>query len=277
MTSAANHLAGRLGESPAKRRRRSPRDIALAIGIVGVTAALGVALALAYNAAVATPSGAIVAPISAGPPEAQSSQSSNPSVVAEARGKSVAVFATPSSPKPSEVLKNPTSTGDPVVFLTSGPMVGSTWIRVYLPSRPNQSQGWVRSDAVTLSADDYLVHVNLSAHQMTVFNAGLVMMSIKIGEGRSALPTPTGTYFIVDLLKQPDPVGGYGPYAFGLSAYSDVLQSFGGGPGEIGIHGTDVPQSVGASLSHGCIRVSDATIVALAELLPLGTPVLINH
>ena len=275
MTSAANHLAGRLRVSPAKRCRRSPRDVALAIGITGITIALAVALVLAYG--VTTPSGAMVAPISTGPPEAQSAQSSNPSVVAQARGSSVAIYATPSSPKPFEVLQSPSSTGDPVVFLTSGPMVGSTWIRVYLPSRPNQSQGWVRSSAVTLSADDYLIDVNLSAHQMTVFNAGLVMMSIKIGEGRSALPTPTGTYFIVDLLKQPNPAGEYGPYAFGLSAYSDVLQSFGGGPGEIGIHGTDAPQSVGASLSHGCIRVSDATIIALAELLPLGTPVLINH
>jgi lipoprotein-anchoring transpeptidase ErfK/SrfK len=59
-------------------------------------------------------------------------------------------------------------------------------------------------------------------------------------------------------------------------AGSDVLQSFGGGPGEIGIHGTDAPDSVGASVSHGCIRVSNVTIVALAKLLPLGTPVVID-
>jgi lipoprotein-anchoring transpeptidase ErfK/SrfK len=111
---------------------------------------------------------------------------------------------------------------------------------------------------------------------MTVFKNGLAMMAITIGEGRSALPTPTGTYYIVDLLKQPNPDGEYGPYAFGLSAFSDVLQSFGGGPGEIGIHGTDAPDSVGASLSHGCIRVSNAMIAALAKLLPLGTPVLIH-
>jgi lipoprotein-anchoring transpeptidase ErfK/SrfK len=37
-----------------------------------------------------------------------------------------------------------------------------------------------------------------------------------------------------------------------------------------------VPDSVGASVSHGCIRVSDATIAALAKLLPLGTPVVIH-
>ena len=133
------------------------------------------------------------------------------------------------------------------------------------------------ADAVTLSADDYFIAVNLSTHQMTVFSDEHQLMSLSIGEGRTALPTPTGRFFIVDLLKQPDPSGEYGPYAFGLSAFSDVLQSFGGGPGEIGIHGTDNPKSVGASISHGCIRVPNATIVALAALLPLGTPVLISH
>ena len=103
-----------------------------------------------------------------------------------------------------------------------------------------------------------------------------VVVSVPIGEGRSVLPTPKGTYFIVDLLKQPNAAGEYGPYAFGLSAFSDVLQTFGGGPGEIGIHGTDVPSSVGASVSHGCIRVTDSTITELAHLLPLGTKVVIS-
>ena len=175
------------------------------------------------------------------------------------------------------MLRSPTDSGDPLIFLVSDPTLGSTWLRVYLPQRPNSSEGWVHTNAVTLSEDGYLVDVNLSLHTMTVFNDGLVMMSISIGEGRSALPTPTGKFFIVDLLKQPNPTGEYGPYAFGLSAFSDVLQSFGGGPGEIGIHGTDNPKSVGASLSHGCIRVPNTTIIALAELLPLGTPVLIHR
>jgi len=75
---------------------------------------------------------------------------------------------------------------------------------------------------------------------ITVSNDGRPRMSIRIGDGRSTLPTPTGTYFIVDLLKQPNPYGEYSPYAFGLSAFSDVLQSFTGGPREIEIHGTDV-------------------------------------
>jgi lipoprotein-anchoring transpeptidase ErfK/SrfK len=225
----------------------------------------------------AAPANAYIAPIGAGAAAPVAAQSSSLSVVAQARGSSIEIFATPVSKTAYETLRSPTAAGDPLVFLVSATASNATWLRVYLPSRPNQSQGWIRSSAVTLAADQYLVDVDLSSHVMTVFNDGLSMLAIKIGEGRSALPTPTGTYYIVDLLKQPNPSGEYGPYAFGLSAFSNVLQSFGGGPGEIGIHGTNVPGSFGASISHGCIRVPNQTISALAKLLPLGTPVLINQ
>jgi lipoprotein-anchoring transpeptidase ErfK/SrfK len=258
-----------------RRARSSAREVAIAVRTFSVMAVLAVVVSLAFTAGITTPSGALIEPIGPGPSAPPNGQSSNLSVVAQARGSGVEVFPTPSSQRAYEVLRSPTASGDPLVFLVSGTL-GSTWLHVYLPSRPNQSQGWIRSNTVTLSADQFLIDVNLSSHMMTVFNNGLSTMAIRIGEGRSALPTPTGTYYIVDLLKQPNPHGEYGPYAFGLSAFSDVLQSFGGGPGEIGIHGTNAPNSFGASISHGCIRVPDETITALAKLLPLGTPVLIN-
>ena len=96
------------------------------------------------------------------------------------------------------------------------------------------------------------------------------------GVGRSATPTPAGTYFITELLQQPSPRGSYGPFAFGLSAYSDTLTSYAGGPGQIGLHGTDAPSLVGTDVSHGCLRVTNDVITALARQLPLGTPVRIT-
>ncbi|MEN0101818.1 MAG: L,D-transpeptidase, partial [Curtobacterium sp.] len=65
---------------------------------------------------------------------------------------------------------------------------------------------------------------------------------------------------------------GYGPYAYGTTAFSDVLNSFGGGPGQIGLHGTNDSSSIGSGASHGCVRMHNADITALAKLLPLGTP-----
>ena len=103
-----------------------------------------------------------------------------------------------------------------------------------------------------------------------------MILRTRAGVGRSVLPTPKGTYFVAELLKQPNPFGPHGPYAFGLSAHSNVLQSFGGGPGQIGIHGTNEPAALGTDVSHGCVRISNAAISKLARLLPLGTPVVIK-
>ncbi len=89
-------------------------------------------------------------------------------------------------------------------------------------------------------------------------------------------PTPGGIYYLVELIQPPDPNGDYGPYAYGLSGYSNTLTSFNGGPGQLGIHGTDDPAGIGTQVSHGCIRMSNADITQLAKILPLGTPVQIN-
>jgi lipoprotein-anchoring transpeptidase ErfK/SrfK len=112
---------------------------------------------------------------------------------------------------------------------------------------------------------------------VNVYKRNRLVHSERAGVGRSVLPTPSGTYFIVSLLKQPNPHGAYGPYAFGLSAYSNVLQSFGGGPGQIGLHGTDNPGGLGTNVSHGCIRIGNAGITRLARMLPLGTRVVIKR
>ena len=42
-----------------------------------------------------------------------------------------------------------------------------------------------------------------------------------------------------------------------------------------GIHGTNVPESIGQAASHGCIRMRNEDIEALAPLVPVGTPVYI--
>lgn len=196
------------------------------------------------------------------------------SIVAQATGKSIAVYRSPAASKPFLTLSNPTTDGAQLVFLVK--QRASGWEQVRLPIRPNGSTGWVRDAAVTLVLDPYHVQVSLSQHRITVKNGNRVIHSERAGVGRSGLPTPIGVYYVVELLKEADPNGPYGPYAFGLSAHSNVLFSFGGGPGQIGLHGTDDPGALGTNVSHGCIRISNAGIATLARLLPLGTEVRIT-
>jgi lipoprotein-anchoring transpeptidase ErfK/SrfK len=55
-----------------------------------------------------------------------------------------------------------------------------------------------------------------------------------------------------------------------LTSLSDVLRSFGGGPGRIAIHGSAGAASAG---SHGCIRLPNPDVSWLAARVTAGTPV----
>lgn len=195
-------------------------------------------------------------------------------VVAQAKTSTIAVYRSPGAKRPFLKLTKPSAGGGPLVFLVRRRATG--WEQVYLPRRPNGSTGWVRDSAVELALDPYRVVVSLAQHTITVWRGGRVVHFEPAGVGRSVMPTPTGIYYIAELFKQPDPRGVYGPFAFGLSAYSTVLYSFGGGPGQIGLHGTNEPGALGTGVSHGCIRISNAGIAELARILPLGTPVQIT-
>jgi lipoprotein-anchoring transpeptidase ErfK/SrfK len=196
------------------------------------------------------------------------------SIVAQAVGASASVFRTPSATRPFRVLRSPTPDGSPLVFLVRRQVKG--WDEVRLPIRPNGTVGWLRARSVSLASDPYRVTVSLRQHRITVRRSGRMIVRAAVAVGRSTLPTPTGVFYVTDLLKQADPQGEYGPYAFGLSAFSDVLFSFGGGPGQIGLHGTDEPALLGSNASHGCVRVANSVITRLARILPLGTPVVIG-
>ncbi len=65
------------------------------------------------------------------------------SVVAEAKGRAVAVYRTPTAKKPYLTLRSPNADGATLTFLVKQRRPG--WELVYLPTRPNGSTGWVRT------------------------------------------------------------------------------------------------------------------------------------
>ena len=193
------------------------------------------------------------------------------SVVAQAKIPNVAVYDASAGGTPSKTLANPQPSGSPLVFLVQG-REGSR-LHVLLPVRPNGSTGWIEQSDVTLSQHDYRIVVALGAHQITVYKGDAVFDQEPIGVGTKDTPTPGGTYYTKELYKLPNANGPYGPYAYALSGYSDVLTDFAGGDGVIGIHGTNDPSAIGHDVSHGCIRMSNPGITKLAQTLPLGVPV----
>lgn len=203
-------------------------------------------------------------------------QPENPPSLVATSPTSVSVHDSPEDAGPGRTFDPADELGGHLVFLvrTEAP----DWLEVYLPVRPNGSTGWVRRDQVELSQHRYRIELSLSEHRLVVLRADEVILDEAVGVGDDNTPTPGGVYYLEELLRPPDPDGFYGPYAFGLSGYSDVVTDYNGGEGVIGIHGTDDPSSIGTDVSNGCIRLSNAAITRLVEEieLPLGTPVVID-
>jgi lipoprotein-anchoring transpeptidase ErfK/SrfK len=151
------------------------------------------------------------------------------------------------------------------------------WLRVMLPRRPNGSTGWIQRDQVDLVPLRNRVEVDLSSRQLTLFELDRVVRRWPVTIGRPKAPTPTGRFFITVKLKPPAiSRRAYGAFALGLSGYSNKYDQFGTGDGQIALHGTLNPGSIGRTDSHGCVRLTNQAIIKLAADLPLGTPVVIR-
>lgn len=169
-------------------------------------------------------------------------------------------------------LEHPNPTGAPLTFLIKDHQ--DDWLEVYLPTRPNGATGWILAGGVEVQELPYRLEVSTSENELSLYESGELIETFTVATGTGGTPTPHGTFYLTELLAPTN--AGYGPYAYGLSAFSEVLSEFGGGPGQIGLHGTDDASSIGQAASHGCIRLSNEDITALAEMLPLGTPIEIS-
>ena len=150
-----------------------------------------------------------------------------------------------------------------------------SWYRVRLPILPNNKTGYVQprylSSLFVVNTHLYVDRGSLTA---TLKRNGKTIFRTSVGIGKSIWPTPRGEFYIRDKLtnfKNPF----YGPVAFGTSARSPTLTDWRGG-GYVGVHGTNQPQIIPGHISHGCIRMRNAAILALARLMPVGTPLTIR-
>lgn len=194
----------------------------------------------------------------------------------------LAVYASPdASAQPSQQLDNPWLYNNepnakvPRVLAVKTKQDG--WYEVWLPQRPNGSSGWVKAEDVTSEPMASRIEVRLGEFNLKAYKGDQVVLDTKIAVGSSDNPTPGGVYYTTVLIQPPNPKGDYGPYAWGLSGYSETLDSFNGGDGQLGIHGTNKPQLLGTQVSHGCIRLSNEDITKLVTQVykdqPLGIPV----
>jgi lipoprotein-anchoring transpeptidase ErfK/SrfK len=160
---------------------------------------------------------------------------------------------------------------------TTLPVLGTygAWLLVRLPGRPNGHTGWIREHDTTSSVTAWHIVVDAGARKVTIYHAGRSVRVVEAVVGKPSTPTPPGDYFVEESISLgPDAVGA--PFALALSARSNVLQDFEGGPGQIALHGLENVGGVpGTAVSHGCVRLPNSMMRWLAGRIGPGVPVTI--
>ncbi len=194
----------------------------------------------------------------------------------EAADVTVPDIALYDAPNGNQILDLPNPTVEHVPLILSVKEHGPDgWLHVQYNKRPNEATAWIHASDVSLRPVDNRIVVERDARRLTVYrgNTDQVLFQTTVADGAPATPTPLGNFYVDIVVKLSHPTGVYGPYQLSVAGFSDVLQSFGGGPGQIAIHGTNHPELIGQFVSNGCIRLTNDDVTALADLAPAGTPV----
>ncbi|MFC4002574.1 L,D-transpeptidase [Prauserella oleivorans] len=144
------------------------------------------------------------------------------------------------------------------------------WAQILLPTRPNGASGWIKAtdDAVESAQNDFAVTVHRDDFSLEITENGKSIGEWTIGIGKDEHPTPKGRAYIIASIAET--VNTYSPIVLPLSYHSDSHETFGGGPGTVGIHTWPDNSFVGKANSDGCIRVTQEALDELVKL-PLGT------
>jgi lipoprotein-anchoring transpeptidase ErfK/SrfK len=118
--------------------------------------------------------------------------------------------------------------------------------------------------------------VRTSSRRVLVYRRGRLVRSFAAIVGKQSTPTPHGRFFVEESVRMlPGSAGA--PFALALSARSNVLQEFEGGPGQIAVHGVaNLGGTLGTAISHGCIRLATRSIRWMATRIAAGVPVTIT-
>lgn len=257
--------------------RSSLRHLA---GSLACAAALALATAACGAPTPTAPEAIAVPTTAAAPSTAPAPVGDEPAAVAEPVALVVRATADlevrnePAAASPARTLAARTEHGSPTALLVTARRDG--WVQVLIPGRPTGAMGWLVDDGLTIAEVDLTIHVDLAARTLTLTDGDTEVLATPVAVGAPETPTPTGRFSVTDKLDTQAPSGPYGRYAIGLSGRSEVLTEFAGGDGQIGIHGTNDPASIGHDVSHGCIRVPNEVMEELNRVLPLGTPVVVS-
>lgn len=132
-----------------------------------------------------------------------------------------------------------------------------------------------------------VITVDTQEKMLDLTEGDKLLASVPITPGSDHLPTPPGTWRILGIAQMP--TFRWDKSVLETGKRSDVFYNLPIGPNNpvgvmwiglnkpgIGIHGTNSPQTIGRSASHGCMRVANWDVVRLSKLITPGMTVVIK-
>jgi hypothetical protein len=129
-------------------------------------------------------------------------------------------------------------------------------IGLQLPERPNGRIGWVDDRYLRLTWSPWRIEVTRATRRAVLTRDGAPVRTFTVDIGTTATPTPRGLFAVLHATPSGD-ASSYGPWVLALTAESNRLFAFAGGPGRIGLHGRG---GEGTARSAGCVRFTDDAI-----------------
>lgn len=132
-----------------------------------------------------------------------------------------------------------------------------------------------------------VIKIDTRERILELFEGEKLLASLPITPGSGHLATPPGNWKIVNIVQMPTfrwdaGVLNYGVrtsnfYELPIGPNNPVgVMWIGLNRAGIGIHGTNSPQTIGRSSSHGCMRTANWDVVRLVKLITKGMPVSIQ-
>lgn len=133
------------------------------------------------------------------------------------------------------------------------------------------------SQSITSQALMLRVVLSLSERRVNIYRGEMLTASYEVAVGREGWNTPTGEFSVFQ--KQIDPAwehpftGVIVPPGPDNPLGSRWIGFWSDGVNSIGFHGTPDESLIGSAVSHGCVRMRNADVLALYEQVGLNTPV----
>lgn len=114
--------------------------------------------------------------------------------------------------------------------------------------------------------------ISIPDHKLVLFSGDRVLKIYDVAVGKPSTPSPQGEFKIISHVKNPT---WYGPRMIVPPGKNNPLGTrwMGLSVKGYGIHGTNVPSSVGKAASHGCFRMRQADVEELFDLVDVGVTV----